>query len=44
MSGTIIAAAIILGVVVMVAMAVAVAVRPDDSAARHRDQDLNEFK
>ena len=36
MSGTLIAGAIVLGVVIMVAMAVAVAVRPDD---HHRHDD-----
>lgn len=40
MSGTLIAASIVLGVVVMVAMAVAVAVRPDDPTRRHHDGDL----
>lgn len=37
MSGTLIAGAIVLGVVIMVAMAVAVAVRPDDPR-RHDSQ------
>jgi hypothetical protein len=39
MSGTLIAGAIVLGVVIMVVMAVAVAVRPDDQR-RRKDGDL----
>ena len=38
MSGTLIAGAIVLGVVIMVAMSVSVAVRPDDH--EHHDGDM----
>jgi hypothetical protein len=43
MSGTLIAGSIVLGVVIMVAMAVAVAVRPDDHRHHNGDSQPPEF-